>query len=1292
MEVSHEVRFLVNQKKQVVKNATPELTLSSYLRKVLHLTGTKIGCNEGGCGSCTVTCSEVNPSSGQVEHKAINACLTKVIGLQGKAITTVEGLGSAKDPHPIQDRIHKFHGSQCGFCTPGMVMSMHAKLREGDVTDIEDIQKCLQGNLCRCTGYRPILEGFDTFCSHQTKVDLSCEEYEDVLDLSTNDYKAYSTKCDPVITADELLDLKQGLQFVDNKVTYYTPSSLDELKRLQKTLGNIRIIAGGTGYYHVKCQYPPAIPTININNIPELHEYSLANNTLEIGSATTLSQFEAILKKEPTSPISAVFLISLRKLASPQIRNVATLGGSILWGHPSSDLMPIYMGLGCSILVQTMDESQTVLLKPGFSKCSIPENGIITKIMIPLLDDTHVIRYYRQSKRQEFDLAFATACFTASKDGTTLTDVKIVVGGSENLVPIAKYPEIVEAKTLANVIKLKGSLATNDECLEAIQADVPVSPNAPGSQHILRISCILEFTRLFLEQLGGVARNQDIAQERQRSKLVYNKPCQDEVAITKPIAHMWGAEQSCGSAVYIDDITPLQDEMQVVLVQSTRAHALIKKIDFEASLRVPGVMGVISGADVEQKRKLWGLIVPDEPIFAEEEVNYYGQIIAGIVCKTIEAGELAADKFIIEYEDLEAILSIPKAVELNSKLLQDQTLKRKQKISTSQTKTQNIKGGLKMSGQEHFYMEPHSSLAIPIGEKDELLVYNSTQEPDNTASKLSLATGIPCHKIEVKCKRAGGGFGGKERMHTAIIAALAAVKFGCSIRLVFTRKVDMEVTGHRHELKVDYDMDVDESGKIQRVKFDSAINGGATLDLSSVWAQLLTLRIDGGYTLLDFDMNSMICKTNTSSNTAYRGFGGPEGTLAIENAIEKIAWQLNLTPEEVRWKNLTRDGDLLHQSDGKIEGCTLEQCWNECNNVFQSEKALVEEFNRRSKTVKRGISMVPIKFDTTMGTKTGQQGIAYIRIFKDGSILLSHGGVEMGQGLHTKMIQVASKALDVPFEKIHIKETSSDAAPNAIPTGGSTGADLNGPAVIQACETLRERLRPFQETNPEGSWEDHVMKAFTEKVCLAAVGYFDQSKVNFDFATNTGSFSDYKVYGVGMVVSEVNMQTGRVIVLATSIFMDCGKSLNPAIDIGQIEGGFVQGLGYVTTEQLLMDPKSGQLLTTGPGTYKIPTVADTPLRMDVKLITNRTGGPTSFVYSSKGVGEPPLLLGCAGTYCSIRGAIASYRRDNGNMDWFDLPVPVTPDRVRMASEDPILKKIVSTLPQIPDEEKYGIEM
>lgn len=1292
MEVFHEVRFLVNNQKQVVENVSPDLTLASYLRKTLHLTGTKIGCNEGGCGSCTVTCSEVSPNSGEVQHKAINSCLTKVIGLQGKAITTVEGLGSPKDPHPIQDRIHKFHGSQCGFCTPGMVMSMHSTLRQGDVTDIEDIQNCLQGNLCRCTGYRPILEGFETFCSKKSKADMSCNDEEDVLDLSTNDYKPYTAQCDPVITAAQLLDLKQGLQFVDSKVTYYTPSSLEEMKRLQKTLGNIRIVAGGTGHYHVEHNFPSTIPIINIHNIPELHQYKMEGATLEIGSATTLSQLQTILGELPASPTSAVLLSSLRTLASPQIRNVATLGGSVLWGHPSSDLMPIYMALGCSVLVQTMDDTHIVPLEPGFSKSSIPENGIIIKIIIPIYDDTNIIRYYRQAKRQEFDLPFATACFKGLKDGDQLKDVKVIIGGSENLVPIAKYPSIVEAKHLASVLMLKGSSSQDDECLKAIQADVQVDPNAPGSQHVLRISCILEFTKLFLCQLKDDPEIKDSSHRRQKSKLIFNKPCQDEVAITKPIAHMWGAEQSCGSAIYIDDIKPLQNEMQVVLVQSTRAHAKILKIDFEQALKVPGIKGIISGADVAKEKKLWGLMIPDEPIFAEEEVTYYGQIIAGIVCKTTESGEVAASKVIVEYEDREPILSIDKAVALNSKIMEDQTLKRKQTVPNSQTSTQNIIGQVKMSGQEHFYMETHGSLAIPIGEKDELLVYTSTQEPDNTAAKLSQSTGIPCHKIEVKCKRAGGGFGGKERMHTAIIATLAALKFGCSVRLIFTRKVDMEVTGHRHELKVDYDIDFDNSGKIQRAQFESAINGGVSLDLSLFWARLLTIRIDGGYTLFDFNMNSMICKSNTASNTAFRGFGGPEGILVMENAIEKIAWQLNMAPEEVRRKNLTRDGDLLHHSEDKIEGCTLEQCWNECEKIFQIEKVLVNEFNQSSKTIKRGISMVPIKFDATMGSKVAQQGIAYVRIFKDGSVLVSHGGAEMGQGLHTKMIQVASKALNIPFEKIHIKDTSSDTAPNAIPTGGSTGADLNGPAVMQACETLKERLRPFQEADPEGTWEDHVMKAFNEKVCLAAVGFFDQSKVDYEFETNTGNFSDYKVYGVGMVVSEVNMQTGRVIVLATSIFMDCGKSLNPAIDIGQIEGGFVQGLGYVTTEQLLMDPKTGQMLTTDPGTYKIPSVADTPRRMDVKLITNRTGGPTSFVYSSKGVGEPPLLLGCAGTYCSIRGAIAAYRRDNGNNEWFDLTIPVTPDKVRMAAEDDILKRILTDCPQVPEAEKYGIEM
>jgi len=412
------------------------------------------------------------------------------------------------------------------------------------------------------------------------------------------------------------------------------------------------------------------------------------------------------------------------------------------------------------------------------------------------------------------------------------------------------------------------------------------------------------------------------------------------------------------------------------------------------------------------------------------------------------------------------------------------------------------------------------------------------------------------------------------------------------------------------------------------------------------------------------------------SNTAFRGFGSPEGALIIEDAIDKIANEIKMDPAMVREKNLTKEGDILHHGTLPVNEDFLSKCWKECldQSKYWKTKQEIELFNQKNKVRKRGIAIVPMKFFPTIPFKTLNQAGAFVRVYVDGSVLLSHGGAEMGQGLHTKMVQVASRVLGVEISKIHINDTSSETVPNATPTGGSSGTDLNGKAVINACQQIAELLKPYRIKHPHDTWEQIVGKAYENRTQLAAFGFYNTSPLSYDMDTNEGSMFNYLTFGVGCSVVEVDCLTGEHTVLKTDIVMDVGKSLNPGIDIGQIEGAFVQGYGYMTMEEMLHD-KQGEVINKNLSTYKIPTVQDIPKEFNVTLLRN-SGTKQEAVFSSKGIGEPPLTLAVS-VVCAIRQAIISYRKDQGVNPWTQLEIPLTAEKIRMACEDEIVQFVKS---------------
>eukprot|EP00095_Tigriopus_kingsejongensis_P002454 snap_masked-scaffold380_size190731-processed-gene-0.30 protein:Tk02454 transcript:snap_masked-scaffold380_size190731-processed-gene-0.30-mRNA-1 annotation:"aldehyde oxidase 1 isoform x1" len=1117
--------------------------------------------------------------------------------------------------HPVQERISRNHGSQCGFCTPGMVMSMYSLLRMHDIPDVEDVASSLQGNLCRCTGYRSIIDACTSFSKPNAKTignrpKKIIGEGEDYLRVLTSELKPNSRNIALPIELNFLHEKHTSLMILgEESQVWYRPNSLEKLWELQRTLPGFELYGGGTGSYSVEHRIPPSVPTIDINGISQLQYCENSAESYKIGSGATISELSEFMA-DKSGPTAKVFQTAFAKLSSAQVRNVATIGGSLLWGHPSSDLMPIYIALNCKACVSTPFGSMDTPVAPTFNRNSLPPKNVILCVDVPKLSSTsYVAEYYRQSRRQEFALAFANACFVARISPAGVIDnVCIVLGGMEPRVPCLGNSCPIFAKNLMKV---------------------------------------MEGSNLRDIHFGDITD-----------------------AILLDVKNIYALSHVCGTAQFVNDIPPSIDEVQVVLIQANCEPGLIKEKDFTQVLTADGVLGILDNRDIAKSFQQ-DLEVP--PIFAGSEVEFCGQVVAAIVCTSVQQGLKARKLAKLVVEKKELILSLYQACEKETAFGPEKKIVKTQ-ISSAVTPVGSVKGEMLLGGQEHFYLETHQALASPCLEDNGIKIQTGTQDPNGLQTEVAKLLGVAKSRVVVECKHVGGAFGGKASPHVfASMVALGAKKFRRPVRLVLNRQEDMEMTGHRHETLAKYNVSFGREGQICQFDAQIAVNGGFWPNRSIDFVCMVLLKMDSGYTLRNISALGQVYKTNSMFNESMRGFGGPEGALIIETILDRIAHELKICPLEVRKQNISSKGDRLHYGDHIVSGCSLEWCWDQAEPVFHLKRKSAQRFNTRHEHLKRGVSIIPIKDLPSFRTNMSNQGSAYVRIYSDGSVLISTGGVNMGQGLATKLVQIASESLKVPMHCIRIENTRTDSMVNLSAPANSCDGDLNGPALAMACTILNKRLQPVKDEFPDKTWKEQIRVAHGKCINLSAAGRFEPEDHHYDFESNRGTLGTNFTYGVGVLEVEVNMQTGLVVAQSASIFIDGGCSINPAIDIGQIEGGFLQGFGYITMEQLLWERGSGRLVTNGPGTYKIPTVADLPQEFLIKLMPNKMGSANN---PPKGIWNASFIFGSAGIYIAIRDAIWNFRREQGNLEWFDLNVPATADKIRMVAPDHILNKLI----------------
>lgn len=741
-----------------------------------------------------------------------------------------------------------------------------------------------------------------------------------------------------------------------------------------------------------------------------------------------------------------------------------------------------------------------------------------------------------------------------------------------------------------------------------------------------------------------------------------------------------------GSATYIDDLPEPQGLLHVVPGLSTKAHARILSIDLDAVQAVPGVVCVLTAADIPGDNQVSPVGKQDEPLLADEEVSFYGQPIFAVVAESRGIARRAARLAKIEYEERPAVLNIAQARDAGGALVWRPLVMSRGDVETGLAAApRRLSGRVTVGGQEHFYLEGQAALAQP-GEEGEMRVWSSTQHPTETQHMVAHILNVPSNLVTVEVRRMGGGFGGKETQANApaCLAAIAARVTGRAAKMRLDRDDDMMMTGKRHDFVIDYDVGFDDEGSILAVDMVLAARCGWSADLSGPVVDRALFHADNAYFYPDVRFKSEALKTNTQSNTAYRGFGGPQGIVAAERVIEEIAFATGLDPLDVRVRNVygtgTRNITPYHMTvEDSVSAEIMTQLAQRCE--YRQRRQALREANKSSPYIKRGIALTPVKFGISFTATHYNQAGALVHVYTDGSVQVNHGGTEMGQGLHTKMVQIAMREFGLTEERVRITATTTGKVPNTSATAASSGADLNGMAVLDALHKIKARLVSFAAEHwnvaeesvqflPEGvqvgeqsiAFPDLTKAAYFARVSLSANGFYKTPKISWNAETGRGRPFFYFAYGAACAEVAIDLLSGENRIERVDILHDAGQSLNPAIDIGQIEGGFVQGAGWLTMEELVWD-ESGRLRTHAPSTYKIPACSDRPRIFNVDLLEHAPNREAT-IFRSKAVGEPPFVHGVAVLH-AISDALASLK------DYQTCPqldAPATPEQILRTAE------------------------
>ncbi|KAK9795562.1 hypothetical protein WJX73_009750 [Symbiochloris irregularis] len=1271
----------INDTRYAATPATERLSLNEFIRLHTPFKGTKLACGEGGCGACAVQEHTLDPASGATVTRSINSCLCPVGSLDGKAITTVEAVGNSdKGFHAIQDAFATNSASQCGFCTPGFVVACHSKLTamkaSGEQPTVHELVKGLDGNLCRCTGYRPIIDA----CKELATMDL-----EDMCSTSSAPFpawlKAYNqgkSKAGSWKQFSASCKSKAGRLAQDvasNGPHMRHPATVDELLEdlaaCQNAKVSVALVAGntGAGVYH---QWPEQQVLLDVQCIPAFHSIKVSKGSLVCGAAVTLTEVIDALRS-PDCDLASVlkknskgwdaFATHMERIAGTHVRNAASLGGhfALCRSHKlESDVATLLMGMGGSICLASHTHPSRWLSVESFldpqQDYSLGRTCVITAVSIPLLQTSELFWSHKVSQRYWNSHAYVNMAVKLSVTGSTcgngaktVTNACIAVGvptsrPDDNCGPGKVAWKAVRCHAAESALTSGGpvDVAVLTHVLESLESDIRPGTNADASEQYFRntaAGCLFEgLAHLAASNANQPALLQHLAQASPLAKPslpqgTHNIPQapSSSAPVGQPVEKDRVRLQASGEAVYTSDISAGSDQLFAALVGSAEPLATISSLDPSEALALPGVEAFIGPKDIPKNgSNMITTGTAQAPIFAEGHVEYVAQPLGIIVATSPSLAAKAAKLVAVRYGhpkgEAEPILTLDAGIAagsfFKSNNLPSGILSAKRQGGNPQAAMAGAKNVIRgaryrLPSQQHFYMEPQAAVAVP-GEAGSMTVHAATQSLDAVQGSVATALGVPMHQIVAVCRRVGGAFGGKvsRSLPIACAAGVAARKLNKPVSYVLGRNDDFRLNGGRDETLVEYDVGFDDQGKVNALAIKGWFLCGAHVDLASADMDVMAGGMDQAYACeggmsLDFKL----IKSNLAPRTIMRGPGFLNAVMIIEHIIEHVAMHLGLDPVAVKELNFIRSVGAPVASIAQPEDDRRQE------HIRLAHKQQAKEARQAAlcHPAVCGANLPKLSGPTVclaLGRELEEKQFTLPRIW---------AGLELGQGLSTKVKQMAAYELGLllpedqrplSLDLIHINDTRSDIVPNAGPTWGSTGSESSAAAVQDACSQLRNNLGQFLAVKESGmdTWKatvaaSHSMFGYAAaNTQLSAYGWYDGSErsnkpgAQGQRATGKRQQLDYSSFGAAVSEVEIDILTGEKLLLRSDILFDCGQSFNPAVDLGQVEGAFIMGMGMMSQEQVQVDDVTGHLLSDSTWTYKIPTAICIPQQLNVTFL------------------------------------------------------------------------------------------
>ncbi|XP_055856280.1 uncharacterized protein LOC129919435 [Episyrphus balteatus] len=1229
----------------------PDITLNTYIREYAGLTGTKFMCLEGGCGVCVCT---VKKPDGQI--LAVSSCLTLLNICNGWEITTIEGIGNKLNGyHPIQKQLADLYGSQCGYCSPGMIMNMFSLMKsKGNHLTMAEIENSFGGNICRCTGYRPILDAMKSFASDNNSCDrIECPDIEDLSNGDGGKCPKTGEKCNGICDKPSPVNYKNGCK-------WFYPRSLMELFKILHNLGDDQkymMVSGNTA--HGVYRRSEEVQNFIDVNLTNLKTYRIEEDCLTMGANLSLTETMEIFQKAAKLPgfeYCQELYDHFDLIANVPVRNMGTIAGNLMikHSHPefSSDIFITFEALNVIVMIGDYKVVSAVTLKE-FLKMSMKGKVILAFRLQAYPKERFIFKSYKIMPRAQNAHAYVNSAFLLELNTTfrKITYARICFGGiNEHFI----HAELTEKLLIGVDVSSNENMLPIFECLNSEIMPDMVPPDA-SVEYRRKLACGL-FYKFILSiipegKLKDKLRSggEKLKRPLSSGKQVFDNSSKD-FPIKQSIKKLEGIVQCSGEAQYMNDIPAMPKQVWCAFVNATKIGVEVLEIDASAALKIPGVVKFLSAKDIPGSNSFvntaptfFGML-HDEEVFSAGKVKYYTQPVGMIVAESHALANFAASKVIVTYayDNPKIFTNMEEVIEANeTERMIDVLVSPIKELMLTTPAPVSGSGCLKLGQQYHYTMEPHTTVVVPI-EAGKLEVYSSTQWMDLTQCAVAKCVGLNMSDVQLKVRRLGGGFGAKitRGNHVACAAALAAVKLNRPVRFVQTLESMMGSIGKRWACHSYYDFHVDVQGKVLALENRFFEDGGYIPSENAIEA-LTGPSLISCYDFQDnYKNDGKIVLTDTPSHTWCRGPGTLEGFAMTETIMEHIAFETRRDPIDVRLENIAKD----HKIRGLIENFLK-------TSEYRERRKEIEGFNCENRWRKKGLGISVMQFHVL---HFGPFAVTIAIYHADGTVVVTHGGIEMGQGLNTKAAQLAAYLLGIPIEKIRIESSNTINGANAIFTGASIGSECVCFAIRRACDILLERLKPTRESMDVYTWEDLVEKAHINGVNLIASEQFKQ-----------GDLDAYYVYGTSLTEVEIDILTGNLLVNRVDILEDTGESLNPAIDVGQIEGAFIMGLGYYLTEQIIYDQKTGELLTNRTWNYKPPGCKDIPIDFRIELI-QKSPNPAGFM-RSKTAGEPAICMAISVIF-AIQDALQSARDDAGlERKFISLGAPTTPEHILLNS-------------------------